>query len=58
MVLSAEETKEIEILKHAQKKEIMELANKYSQEEHVRKIERLNILVKINETGGMPKEEI
>jgi tRNA A37 N6-isopentenylltransferase MiaA len=57
MVLSFEQEKELEQLKHDQKKELIEINKKVAEEEHERKMKRLDKLLEIAKAGGSVKEE-
>ncbi len=56
MVLSFEQEKSLEELKHAQRKELLELQEKQALADHNRKLERLGKLLEIAKTGGKIEE--
>ena len=53
MVLTKEETIELEVLKNGYKKELMELQNKNAEADHNRKMEQLKKLHEIALAGGI-----
>ena len=57
MALDFQQTREIEELKQKHKIEIMNLGEELSNKEHERKIERLNLRLKISKAGGLSRDD-
>lgn len=56
MVMTMEETKDLEQFKHDNKVALMDLTEKYNKAEHDRKIARLGLLLDIAKAGGSVRE--
>lgn len=56
MVLSFEETKELETLKYNQKIALTKMNGEIEKKEHLHKMDRLALLLEIARAGGKPTE--